>query len=335
LWYISNIIVRAELGTDIVKKKIIITEVEAGKRLDALLVDQLENRTRSQIKRWIEEGDVRVGKEIKKVSYKVKCGENILIDISEPKEAQAEPQKIPINIIYEDSEIVVVNKAPGMVVHPAAGNPDGTLVNALLYHCKDLSGIGGVLRPGIVHRLDKGTSGVIIAAKNDRAHVSLSAQFKERKVKKIYKALIYGSPKEKKGTFSLDIGRHPTNRKKMSTKVVRGRSAVTHWEVVERFSNCLSLVKIRLITGRTHQIRVHFSANGMPLVGDSVYGGKRSVKRLPEGDFREIAAGAERTMLHASKVTILHPSTGKEMEFEADLPSDFKEILEGFRAVSR
>jgi len=310
------------------KKKITIKKKEVGERLDVVLLDYFESSTRSQIKRWIDEGSVQVNSQTKKTSYKVKLGEKISIDPKPPKELSAEPQNIPLDIIFEDSEIVVVNKSSDMVVHPAIGNPDGTLVNALLYHCKDLSGIGGVLRPGIVHRLDKGTSGVIVTAKNDLAHASLTKQFKERTTSKVYFALIYGSPKEKKGEFNLEIGRHPTDRKKMSTKTRHGRESVTRWEVVKRFGKELTLVKVGLVTGRTHQIRVHFSANGMPLVGDMLYGGKKTIKRLISEEYKEIISKAERAMLHASSLTLTHPKTDEKMKFEAELPKDFKVILE-------
>lgn len=315
------------------KEKLTVKKDEAGERLDSFLAEIVSDASRSQIKKWIEEGDVKVGGFAKKTSYRVKEGDKIEINIKPAKEASAKPQNIPLDIIYEDKDIIVVNKSAEMVVHPAAGNPDGTLVNALLYHCKDLSGIGGVMRPGIVHRLDKGTSGVIVSAKNDQAHLKLSEQFKSRKTKKIYNALIYGLPNSKRGTFDQDIGRHPTHRKKMSVKTKRGREAITHWEVLENFGKHISFVKIRLITGRTHQIRVHFAAHSMPLLGDIIYGGKRSIKRLPDGIFKDIAEKAERAMLHASLITLKHPVTNKEMTFTADLPDDFKNILEELREI--
>lgn len=315
-------------------KKIIIQSKNTGKRLDTVIAGHLKDCSRSRIKQWINSGDVKIGRAAKKSSYKVKAGDEISIHIELPKELSAEPQNIPLNILYEDSDIVVVNKSADMVVHPAAGNLDRTLVNALLYHCKDLSGIGGYLRPGIVHRLDKGTSGVIVVAKNDLAHMGLTEQFKKRSVEKTYLALIYGVPKEKKGVFSLKIGRHPTARKKMSTKTRRGREAITHWELAEHFDKYISLVKIRLVTGRTHQVRVHFSAHGMPLLGDMVYGGKKTIKRIPEGEYKDIASRAGRPMLHAASLSLCHPRSSRRMKFEAELPGDFREILEGLRAIS-
>jgi len=312
-------------------KSISAKQEDAGKRLDIFLSDHLKDMTRSHIKNKIENGEILVNKEKKKTSYKIKENDKIDISLTPPKKLSAEPQNISIDILYEDKDIVVVNKSPEMVVHPAAGNPDNTLVNALLYHCKDLSGIGGVLRPGIVHRLDKGTSGVIIVAKNDHSHQELSKQFKERTTEKIYYALIYGVPKKKNGVFKSEIGRHSTDRKKMSTKTRKGRDAVTEWEVLEAFGKELSFVRIRLHTGRTHQIRVHFAANGMPLVGDMLYGGKKTVKRLLNEKYKEIVLGAERALLHAGSLAIIHPRTQKKLLFEADLAPDFKSILEAIR----
>lgn len=306
---------------------------DAGKRLDAILTELLKEHSRSQIKRWIDGGNVRVGGKAKKTSYKVKAADEIIIEIPPLEELTAEPQNIPIDIVYEDSDLVVVNKSADMVVHPAAGNPDGTMVNALLYHCKDLSGIGGVLRPGIVHRLDKGTSGLIVVAKNDMAHEGLSAQFKNRKVEKIYDAIIYGVPKTKKGTIDMEIGRHPTDRKKMSTKTRSGKRAVTDWELIESFDKHLSLVKIKLITGRTHQIRVHFSARGMPLVGDATYGGKKVIKRLPVGKWHDVVGKIARPMLHAGSITFEHPRSGKRMKFRVDPPADFVDLMEELREI--
>lgn len=304
---------------------------DAGRRLDIVIAGRLKDYSRSRIKGWIGRGHVKIDGQPQKSSYKVRAGDVICITAECPKELSAEPQNIPLDIIYEDGDIVVVNKPAGMVVHPAAGNPDGTLVNALLYHCKDLSGIGGVLRPGIVHRLDKETSGVIIVAKSDRAHESLTRQFKERSVRKVYYAIVYGVPRAASGRIDAAIGRHKTERKKMSTKTRRGREAITCWELVERFGKGLSLMKIRILTGRTHQIRVHFASRGMPLLGDGLYGGRRTIKRLPEGAVREIAAGAHRLMLHAASLSVEHPVIGEMLLFNAELPDDFKAIIEGLR----
>lgn len=320
---------------DVMKKKFTVDPNEIGKRLDIFVLSRVENITRSQVQKGLLIGDIKVNGVEKKCAYKVREGDMIEIDTKPPRPMTSLAQDISLDIIYEDPDLIVVNKAAGMVVHPAAGNAENTLVNALLHHCKDLSGIGGLLRPGIVHRLDKGTSGVIVVAKNDKTHHSLSEQFKDRKTTKIYYALIYGSPKTSVGVFDAEIGRHPTDRKRMSTHTRHGRSAITHWEVIERFGSSISLVKIGLMTGRTHQIRVHFSAAGMPLVGDDAYGGKKTKRRLSDGRYRELIAGVNRPLLHAASITIKHPTTEKEVTFEAPIPKDFGEVLEGLREISQ
>ena len=310
------------------KHKIITSGKHKGRRLDLVIESELKDVTRSQVKRWIELGSVTVGGSEKKASYKIKIGDEIRIVEPPAILMNATPEDIPLDILFEDSDIIVINKRAGMVVHPAAGNFSGTLVNALLHHCHDLSGIGGVLRPGIVHRLDKGTSGVIIAAKNDRAHLSLSEQFKSREVKKIYFALVIGLPPKKSGVYDEEIGRHPIKRKKMSTGTRRGRAAVTEWSLEKSFKKESSLIKIVLKTGRTHQIRVHFSANGMPLVADDLYGGKSALKRLRNDEIIEILKRADRPMLHAASLEIRHPTLETTMKFEAPLAADFKYIVE-------
>lgn len=302
-------------------------------RLDIFLSHKLADYSRSQIKKWIDAGDVHVNGSSKKGAYKLKAGDFIDILIRPPLEMSAKPQKIPLNIIHEDSDIIVVNKSPYMVVHPAAGNPDKTLVNALLDHCKDLSGIGGVLRPGIVHRLDKGTSGLIIVAKSDKAHTGLSDQFKNREVKKIYLALVYGCPSKQKGEFDQKIGRHPKDRKKMSVRSNQSRDALTRWILKESFEKEISLMSVQLVTGRTHQIRVHFSANGMPLIGDPTYGGKKIAMRLNNKNLLEIIKDVKRPMLHSSSITIRHPISNEILEFSAELPDDFKSVLEKLREI--
>lgn len=314
-------------------EKIIVTSEDIGERLDAVLVRHLNNYSRSQIKKWIDLSLVKVESVAKKGSYKVKENDEIIVDFSPPKKLIIQPQDIPLDIIYEDADLIVVNKSPDMVVHPAAGNYDGTLVNALLHHCRDLSGIGGSLRPGIVHRLDKGTSGVIVVAKNDAAHLALAKQFNSRTVSKTYYALIFGVPRTKQGTFDKEIGRHPIDRKKMSTTTRKGRTAVTHWEVLESFDKDASFVKVKIVTGRTHQIRVHFSAHGFPIVGDPVYGGKN--RRFKDKLFDAAVANAERPMLHAASLILTHPRTGSTMTFEAPFPKDFSEVLEGLRATQK
>ena len=249
-----------------------------------------------------------------KVSYKVQANDNISIDVPEAKETKLKAQEIPLDIIYEDSDIIVVNKPKGMVVHPANGNPDGTLVNAILSICKNsLSGIGGELRPGIVHRLDKDTSGLIIVAKNDKAHINMSEQIKERNVKKTYIALVRGNVPEEEATINMPIGRSTKDRKKMAV-TKNGKQAITHFKVLKRYSK-YTLLEIKIETGRTHQIRVHMAEIGYPVVGDAVYSNGKS-------EF-----GIEGQMLHAYKLEFMHPITNKHMELTAPLPQYFEKIL--------
>ncbi len=288
--------------------------------------------SRSRIKQLIEEGLVTVGGRQAKASYHVRAGDAIEVNIPTPREAIAEPEDIPLDVIYEDGDIIVVNKPVGMVVHPAAGNLRGTLVNALLGHCTDLSGIGGELKPGIVHRLDKDTSGVMVVAKTDPAHLYLSRQFKARLVKKIYGAVVYGAPKGDAGTIDKPIGRSMTDRKRMSTRTKKGRIARTEWRVVERFGKYLAWLMITLKTGRTHQIRVHLADIGHPLVGDPTYG-RGGPHRVPEGALRDAIAGFSRPALHAWKLGFTHPRKHQWMEFEAPLPSDINNFLEQLRHI--
>ncbi|MFI5322611.1 MAG: RluA family pseudouridine synthase, partial [Thermodesulfobacteriota bacterium] len=249
-------------------------------------------------------------------------GEAVRVTLPEPQPMDAEPEDIPVNIIYEDDYIAVVDKPPGMTVHPGAGVRGGTLVNALLYRCKDLSGIGGTIRPGIVHRLDKDTSGVIVIAKNDLSHNSLVNQFKTRVVRKKYLAIVEGKIKKDSGTFSSKIGRHPVDRKKMSSKSKAGRESVTLWKVVKRFKDA-TLVEAEPKTGRTHQIRVHFSENGHPILGDAVYGHKKKKSSALNAAAKRVG----RQALHAWKIGFNHPHTQESVEFTAQLPCDMSDAL--------
>jgi len=304
-----------------------------GRRLDICVSLALTELTRSRAKQLIESGNVRLsGKTVTKASHVVKAGEDLDITIPPPEQTTLEAEDIDLEILYQDKDIAVVNKPAHMVVHPGAGNKTGTLVHALLHHCKDLSGIGGELRPGIVHRLDKGTSGVMVVAKNDQTHANLSAQFKARNVEKHYIALVYGKVAREKGTITTPIGRHVSDRKKMSTKTNRGRIAETHYAVKERIGNDLTLVDIRLGTGRTHQIRVHFSHLGHPLVGDDLYGGK-AIKRLKNNELYGIINILSRPFLHAYRISFHHPRTGKRIEFTAPPPSDLTSLLDELRKV--
>ena len=287
---------------------------DKGKRLDIYIAENFNELSRTMIKKLIESNNILVNDKSEKVSYKVQANDNISIDIPEAKETKLKAQEIPLDIIYEDSDIIVVNKPKGMVVHPANGNPDGTLVNAILSICKNsLSGIGGELRPGIVHRLDKDTSGLIIVAKNDKAHINMSEQIKERNVKKTYIALVRGNVPEEEATINMPIGRSTKDRKKMAV-TKNGKQAITHFKVLKRYSK-YTLLEIKIETGRTHQIRVHMAEIGYPVVGDAVYSNGKN-------EF-----GIEGQMLHAYKLEFMHPITNKHMELTAPLPQYFEEIL--------
>lgn len=286
-----------------------------GQRLDTWLTDELE-LTRSQIKNYIDQGRIVVNGQQVKAGFRLQADQLVEIRIPPPQVADIAAQPIPLDVIFEDDAIIVVNKPAGMVVHPAAGNWSGTLVNALLAHCQDLSGIGGEIRPGIVHRLDKDTTGLLVAAKNDRAHAYLADQIRQRSMKRHYLALVHGLLKDEEGTIEGSIGRHPRERKKMAL-VDGGRLAVTHYTVKEMFTRW-SLVECRLETGRTHQIRVHFAGIHHPLVGDPLYGWGR------------LEMGAQRQLLHAHYLQLRHPD-GRDMEFRAELPADFSDILEKAR----
>ena len=301
------------------------------KRLDLFLSEQNLPLTRSQIKRLIEDRLVTINRLSVKPSCRVKKGDLVELHLQEPKKPNLEPENIPIDILCEDDSIVVVNKGAGMIVHPAAGNYSGTLVNALLYHCSFLSGVGGVLRPGIVHRLDKGTSGVLVVAKNDKAHQSLSRQFKNRKVRKIYRALVRGQMETEEGIIDEEIGRHYADRKKMSTRTKKGRLAVTHWKILKRY-NDFSLLEIEIKTGRTHQIRVHLSSSHHPIVGDTVYGGKKGLVQINNDLLMKKLRSLSRPFLHAYLLGLYHPKDNSYHEFIAPLPEELKEILTLFES---
>ena len=295
-------------------KKELIVEIEEPKRIDAYISENTDY-SRTAVQRLIEENKIVVNRKIEKASYKVQNGDKIEIEEEPAKDIELKAQDIPLEILYEDNEIIVVNKPKGMVVHPANGNPDGTLVNAIMSICKDsLSGIGGEIRPGIVHRLDKNTSGAIIIAKNDKAHINLSEQLKNHEIKKTYIALVRGIVKENNATINMPIGRSKKDRKKMAVDK-NGKDAITHFKVLKRYSNC-SLLEINIETGRTHQIRVHLSHIGYPIIGDDVYSNGKNKWNI------------EGQCLHAKSLEFVHPITGEKMHIEAELPEYFQKILE-------
>ncbi len=294
------------------------SEESKNQRLDAFLASSLDGLTRSQATRLIESGEVAVNGRAVSKSYKLAGGEDIAVTLPEPEPVEAVPQDIPLDVVYEDADVIVVNKPSGMVVHPAPGHPDGTLVNALLYHCAGtLSGVGGALRPGIVHRIDRDTSGLIIAAKNDAAHQYLSAQLADHTLARTYECIVVGSLREDRGTVDAPIARHPTDRKRMAV-VAGGREAVTHWEVIARYPG-YTHVRCRLETGRTHQIRVHMAYIGHPILGDTVYGAKKEVP------------GLTGQCLHAVGLRFLHPRTHEVVELSCPLPEEFTRMLQKIR----
>jgi 23S rRNA pseudouridine1911/1915/1917 synthase len=300
-----------------------------GTRLDVFLTSVLPHHSRSQVQRLIKEGHVHVAGREAKANQLVKTGQPIAVDVPEPVDPVPQPEALPLPILYQDADLIVVDKPAGMVVHPAAGHDSGTLVNALLHHVDDLSGIGGEKRPGIVHRLDRGTSGLMVVAKNDRAHEELSRQFREREVEKEYIALTWGEVMAGR-RIDTAIGRDPANRKKMSSepaRIRRSREAVTRIVGAEHFGRVLTLAQVAIHTGRTHQIRVHLSAIGHPIVGDPLYGG---VHRRVPGDIRAVTH-LDRPFLHAARLAFAHPTDKRRMEFESELPDDLQRVLDDVR----
>ena len=303
-------------------RKAVVTAEAAGTRLDAYLATAFD-LSRNAAERLLGEGRIEIAGGEANKKYRLKGGEEITLTLPDPVPAEAEPEDIPLDVVFEDEDIIVINKPQGMVVHPAAGNERGTLVNALLHHCKgSLSGVGGVERPGIVHRIDKDTSGLLVVAKNDFSHTFLSDLLKTHDIRRVYVAITVGGLREERGTVNAPIGRHPTDRKKMAIcrREGEGREAITHYEVLERFHG-YTLVQCRLETGRTHQIRVHMASLSHPLLGDPVYGGNGS--RF-EANHRKYFHGQ---CLHARELSLTHPRTGEQMTFKAPLPEDFEKIL--------
>jgi 23S rRNA pseudouridine1911/1915/1917 synthase len=296
-------------------------------RLDRFLDDSLPELTRSQIKRLIDEGAVTLNGAVSKAGMRLRGGEEIRILLPEPVATTAQAEAIPLAVLYEDSALIVVNKPAHFVVHPAPGHQSGTLVNALLHHCHDLSGVGGELRPGIVHRLDKDTSGVMVATKDDRTHQHLAKQFKDHTIQRRYRALVHGHVSSNKGCIDQPIGRHPVHRKKMSSDARVSRRAITHWKVLRRYEeDRLTLIDLLLETGRTHQIRVHLTGMGSPVVGDPLYGGTSRAKSVGDPVLRKMIVHLERQFLHAWQLGFDHPD-GRAMLFQAALPPELQKIL--------
>lgn len=296
-----------------------ITPEMEGERIDKCISNYLESLSRSYIQKIIKDGKAYVNDAVVKANYKVKVDDKVQFEIPDCEEPDIPPQDIPLDILYEDKDILIVNKPKDMVVHPAPGHYEGTLVNAIMFHCKDeLSGINGVLRPGIVHRIDKDTTGSIIICKNDEAHRKIAQQLKEHSITRKYRAIVYGRIMEEEGTVNAPIGRHPTDRKKMAINEKNGKPAVTHYKVLERFDK-YTYIECQLETGRTHQIRVHMTSIGHPLLGDEVYGNAKCLFKL------------EGQTLHAMTIGFIHPTTGEYVEYEAPLPEYFEHLLQILR----
>jgi 23S rRNA pseudouridine1911/1915/1917 synthase len=302
-------------------------ERDRGERLDVFLAARPEvGLSRAQIQRLIAAGKVQLNDRPAKAGQRLQPGDRIVWEAPPPVAyAAAAAEDIPLTVLYEDEDLLVVDKPAGLVVHPAAGHARGTLVNALLFHCQDLSGIGGVLRPGIVHRLDKGTSGLMVVAKSDAAHQGLAAQFKKHEVGKIYLALVYGNPREEEGCCEAPVGRDVADRKKMSTRSRRGKAARTHWRCLTRYG-VATLLQVEIATGRTHQIRVHLQHTGYPIVGDIVYGGSKHPSTLSDTLLRAKLKALSRPALHAGRLTFTHPVTGAALSFDSPLPPDLADL---------
>lgn len=293
----------------------LVPEEEAGKRLDLVLAGKCPDYTRSYLQKLCKEQRVRANEKIVKSNYKCRAGDHIVLMVPAPKELEVKPEEMDLDVVYEDQDVILVNKPKGMVVHPAAGHDTGTLVNGLLARCRgELSGISGVLRPGIVHRIDKDTTGILVVCKNDAAHQKIAEQLQEHSITRVYHAIVYGILKKDEGTIDAPIGRSPKDRKKMAV-VPGGRRAVTHYKVIKRLKKGFTYIECRLETGRTHQIRVHMASIGHPLLGDDVYGPKKQKYSL------------EGQCLHAKVLGFVHPGTSEYMEFETSLPQYFKELL--------
>jgi 23S rRNA pseudouridine1911/1915/1917 synthase len=312
---------------------LVVAADEAGQRLDSWLARRLPSLSRSRLRALIEAGHVRLDGAPARAAARTRVGQTAVVAVPDPVPAEPRPEPIPLRIVHEDSRLLVIDKPAGLVVHPGAGHASGTLVNALLASVGDLSGVGGVLRPGIVHRLDRGTSGLLVVAKDDEAHRALVSQFAGRSVEKEYLALVLGVPTRPRGEITAPIGRDPVHRKRMSTRAPRGRAARSAWTLVERFDGA-ALLRVRIHTGRTHQIRVHLASIGHPVAGDAVYGGTRTPASR-RAAARLALAGLGRPALHAARLAFLHPGSGARAVFESPLPVDLEAVLSALRTASR
>ena len=311
---------------------IVAAESDSDTRLDSFISSHIAYCSRGLAASLIKKGFIRVSGSTRKPGSRIRTGDIIEGTIPEPEPVTFQPEAIQLCVLYEDAHIIIVNKVAGMVVHPAPGHATGTLVNALLHHCPDLEGIGGERRPGIVHRLDKDTSGVLVVAKNQTSHQKLSAQFKTRRVNKEYLAVVHGDVKQEKGTIQKPLGRHPSDRKKMSVHSRKPRTATTIWQVKERFDG-FTLLLLQILTGRTHQIRVHMSSENHPIVGDPVYGTRTANRKIRQArDKAALIHKVTRQMLHAYRIQLQHPHTEEMMEFEAPVPEDMQVLVDGLRA---
>jgi len=309
-------------------------EEDAGLRLDVYLTSRDASLSRAQVQKWIEKGRVEIGGVVcRRPSRRLRPGEVVSYSKPRPVPYRLLPEEIPLTVLYEDKAILVIDKPAGMVVHPAAGHGTGTLVHAVLAHCRDLSGIGGELRPGIVHRLDKDTSGLLVVAKSDEAHQRLAEQFKNRLVSKTYRALVFGDLREETGRIEKPVGRHPSDRKKMSAVSPRGKPAVTSWRVAERYGEA-TLLTVGIETGRTHQIRVHLTSVGHPVVGDKTYGNPGRIRNVRDPRARSLLQLLDRQALHACRLEFFHPLSGKPLAFCAPLPEDIAAVCEGLRCLT-
>jgi len=311
----------------------IVLEPDQGSRLDQFLASRTEF-SRARLARWLKDGQVLVNDRSRPASYRVRQGDGVSLTIPPPEPSSLSPEALPLDILYEDRDLILVNKPPGLVVHPAPGHRGGTLLNALVHHCPDLAEVGDVSRPGLVHRLDKDTSGVLVAAKTALAHAHLVRQFHDREVEKIYVALVWGRFSQRRGKIDQEVGRHPTARQKMSAHPRRGKPAVTYWQVLEEYPGPLTLLELSPKTGRTHQLRVHLAALGHPIVGDATYGG--GAARLKENpSLKNLRPLVKRPLLHARTLRLTHPRTGAAIAGEAPLPKDFQAVLQVLTSLEK